>query len=183
MATACPKCGLLNPPEGQRCDCGYSFVTGLTDLVEQASPYKGVRGWLLWLCLGLTVFSPIVTVVMLARGWGQSVQYLDRFPGLTVVNAIDTILSVGLMAFSIYAGVQLWRVRSHVVSTAKKYFVCLLAYQGIAAVLPFMAGLPPEASQEILKAVARDAVRAIIGVVIWYSYLNKSRRVQATYGM
>ena len=35
----------------------------------------------------------------------------------------------------------------------------------------------------MLKDVLRGAVRAIIGVVIWYSYLNKSRRVQATYGM
>lgn len=24
----CPRCGLLNPPDAQRCDCGHSFVTG-----------------------------------------------------------------------------------------------------------------------------------------------------------
>ena len=100
MATACPTCGLLNPPEGQRCDCGYSFVTGLTDPFEQTSPHKGVRGWLLWLCLGLTVFSPILTVIMLARGWGESAQYLDRFPGLAVVNAIDTMRSSPLWQVS-----------------------------------------------------------------------------------
>jgi hypothetical protein len=23
----CPKCGLVNPPDAQRCDCGYDFVT------------------------------------------------------------------------------------------------------------------------------------------------------------
>ena len=27
MAKDCPKCGLLNPSEAQRCDCGYHFVT------------------------------------------------------------------------------------------------------------------------------------------------------------
>lgn len=24
----CPACGLLNPPEAQRCDCGYDFHAG-----------------------------------------------------------------------------------------------------------------------------------------------------------
>ncbi len=27
MAKDCPKCGLVNPPGAQRCDCGYDFVT------------------------------------------------------------------------------------------------------------------------------------------------------------
>ena len=29
MAAAqdCPKCGLVNPPDAQRCDCGWDFVT------------------------------------------------------------------------------------------------------------------------------------------------------------
>lgn len=24
----CPRCRLLNPPEAERCDCGYDFKTG-----------------------------------------------------------------------------------------------------------------------------------------------------------
>jgi hypothetical protein len=27
MPKDCPKCGLVNPPEAQRCDCGYDFVS------------------------------------------------------------------------------------------------------------------------------------------------------------
>ncbi|MBN9121990.1 MAG: hypothetical protein J0I06_23085 [Planctomycetes bacterium] len=23
----CPKCGLVNPPSAQRCDCGYDFIS------------------------------------------------------------------------------------------------------------------------------------------------------------
>jgi hypothetical protein len=26
MVKDCPKCGLVNPPEAARCDCGYDFV-------------------------------------------------------------------------------------------------------------------------------------------------------------
>jgi hypothetical protein len=37
----CPKCGLVNLPSTQRCDCGYDFVTGTTE-----QPYRspGDRG-------------------------------------------------------------------------------------------------------------------------------------------
>jgi hypothetical protein len=28
MAKNCPKCGLVNPAEAQRCDCGWDFVSG-----------------------------------------------------------------------------------------------------------------------------------------------------------
>jgi hypothetical protein len=27
MVKDCPKCGLVNPPEALRCDCGYDFAT------------------------------------------------------------------------------------------------------------------------------------------------------------
>lgn len=30
-AKDCPKCGLVNPPSAQRCDCGYDFVTRATE--------------------------------------------------------------------------------------------------------------------------------------------------------
>jgi hypothetical protein len=26
MVQDCPTCGMVNPPEAQRCDCGYDFV-------------------------------------------------------------------------------------------------------------------------------------------------------------
>jgi hypothetical protein len=174
----------MNPPEAQRCDCGYDFLTSPPPEQAGSPPrYRGVRGWLLWLCFGLTVISPIWTLVNLSRTWEELSPYFARFPRLEVMTIIDNSLSLGLMVFSIYAGMQLWRVRPHAVPTAKKYFVCLLVYQGIASVLPFMAGLPPEANQEMFKQVIGDGIRAVIGVAIWYSYLNKSQRVQATYAL
>lgn len=27
QALDCPRCGLINPPDAQRCDCGWDFVT------------------------------------------------------------------------------------------------------------------------------------------------------------
>jgi hypothetical protein len=36
----CPNCGLLNPPDGQRCDCGYDFPTGVIERPLFPSPSR-----------------------------------------------------------------------------------------------------------------------------------------------
>jgi hypothetical protein len=143
--------------------------------------YKGVGGWLLFFCLGLTVLSPLITLGSLVASYSESSQYFDTFPGLLVITVIDTFLSVGLMAFSIYAGVGLWRIRPGALQTAKKYLLWFLAYLAIAAVLPFMAGLPSAANDVLIGEVAKSTFRGVIYFAIWYSYLNKSQRVRGTY--
>jgi hypothetical protein len=143
--------------------------------------YKGVGGWLLLLCLGLTVFTPLLTMGSLATGVRESLSYFDRFPGLLVITVIDTILTLGLVAFSIYVGVGLWSIRPGAVQMAKRYLLCFLGYQAIAAILPFTAGLPSAATWAMIRAVAIDALRGVIYFAVWYSYLNESKRVRATY--
>ncbi len=29
MVRDCPQCKMINPPEAQRCDCGYDFAAGI----------------------------------------------------------------------------------------------------------------------------------------------------------
>ena len=136
---------------------------------------------MLLFCLVLTVFSPLITVGSLAFGFAGSSEYFAQFPGLLVITVVDTILSVSLMAFSIYAGVRLWGIRPGAVRMAKIYLLCFLAYLAVSAVLPFMAGLPSAANEAMIGEVARDTFSGVIYFAIWYSYLNKSQRVRATY--
>jgi len=145
------------------------------------SRYKGVGGWLLLFCLGLTVFSPLITLGSLAAAYGESSKYFHQFPGLLVIAVIDTFLSVGLAAFSVYAGIGLWTIRPGAVQMAKRYLLFFLGYLAIAAILPFMAGLPSAAHEAMFAEVARGTFRGVIYFAIWYSYLNKSKRVSATY--
>jgi hypothetical protein len=44
-----------------------------------------------------------------------------------------------------------------------------------------MAGLPSAANQAMMGEVAKNTFRGVIYFAIWYSYLNKSKRVRATY--
>jgi hypothetical protein len=145
------------------------------------SRYKGVGGWLLLFCLVLTVFSPLITLGSLAAGYGESSKYFHQFPGLLVITVIDTFLSVGLVAFSVYAGIGLWTIRPGAVQMARRYLFFFLGYLAISAILPFMAGLPSSVHEAMFAQVARDTFRGVIFFAIWYSYLNKSKRVSATY--
>ena len=141
----------------------------------------GVRGWLLFFCLSLTVFSPLLTVVNLVSAYWQTSPLFDRFPGLQVITLLDALLSVGLTAFSIHAGVSLWKRRPGAVRTTKRYLVTLLAYTAVSCVLPFLAGLPRGTHAAMLAEVAKGLVRSLVFFGVWYSYLNKSRRVRNTF--
>jgi hypothetical protein len=143
--------------------------------------YKGVGGWLLLFCLGLTVFTPLLTIGSLAMAFIKSLEYFDQFPGLLVITVIDTILSLGLIAFGFYAGIGLWSIRPGAVKMAKRYLLCILGYQAISAILTFMAGLLTATTANMISQVALDALRSVIYFAIWYSYLDKSKRVAATY--
>jgi len=85
------------------------------------------------------------------------------------------------MCFSIYAGVALWQKKQDAVRIAKRYFVTFLLYTVVASALPFMAGLPSQANEAMIAELFKDASRSFLFFGIWYSYLNKSRRVKNTF--
>ncbi len=47
MANKCPSCGLINPAEAERCDCGYDFVNQVQRRGPsgqgEACPHGGVK--------------------------------------------------------------------------------------------------------------------------------------------
>ena len=85
------------------------------------------------------------------------------------------------MAFSVYAGTGLWSIRPGAVHMAKRYPLHFLGYHAVAAILPFMAGLPSAANEAMIAQGAKDTFRGVIYFAVWYSCLNKSRRVSVTY--
>ncbi len=169
-----------NINESSKTTCQHSTLSKGSP-VPAFPQHKGIGGWLLILCLGFTVFSPLITLVQLIVEYNNASNYSDRFPDLMVVTVIDIILSLGMTTFSIVAGINLWQIRPGAIQLAKKYLLCVLGYCVIAAILPFMAGLPSSAN----SALGSHAVKVIfmggIYFAIWYSYLNKSQRVRATF--
>jgi hypothetical protein len=158
--------------------------TPLSSVSGQAAlPHRGVGGWLLLFCIALTMFSPLITFSSFAWDYGAYSKYFGQFPGLLAITVIDTVLSLALMTFSVYAGIRLWRVRPGAVRLAKRYLLCFLVYRLFAAILPFMAGLPSAANDAMIEQSTMDIFRAVIFFAVWYSYLIKSQRIRATYAV
>lgn len=136
-----------------------------------------IGGWLLLLCISLTILSPALTLYTLVGDWTASADDARLFP----VALDETILTAAISAFGILAGIQLWRRASGAVALAKTF---LLAYLAGALLLPF--ALIANASDGVLSgsfllASLLPLMRAAIAVAIWYSYLSISTRVRATY--
>jgi hypothetical protein len=148
---------------------------------EQAIKYKRVGGWLLFLCLSLTIFSPIMTIRNLVTSYIDTYKYYGNYPALKDIFYLDTIFSVILTFLGIRAGIALWRIKLGAVTIAKNYLYIFIGYVIIAVFLPFMAGLPTESNQAMIPVAIFNFTRALAFTIIWVSYLNISKRVKATY--
>jgi hypothetical protein len=196
----CPKCETKQKESDTCIMCGVVFAkikndaariphTETQNIVSQPplesisveKRYRGVGGWLLFFCISLTVLAPLATIASIITVFKDVSALFNQFPGLLVITSVDIFLSMGLMTLSVYAGIGLWRIRPGAVLMAKRYLFCFLGYQAIAAVLPFLAGLPSAANEAMYADVGKDMFRSALYFAIWYSYLNKSQRVRATY--
>ena len=145
--------------------------------------YKGVKGWLLLFCIILTVINPLITVFNLVGGYNESKAYFAAYPGLQTLFAIDSVLSIGLVAFSIFAGISLWMIRPNAVKIAKIWLFSFLAYSILIIFLPYAAGLPSSALNDMIGQVIVETIRSLVFFGIWFSYLLVSTRVRQTYGV
>ena len=137
--------------------------------------YKGVRGWLLWFCIALTILMPLITSFKLVSLYIQLYPFFNTFPPLLVIFIVDFVLSIGLTVFSIYTGIALWRIRPKAVKIAMTFLWVYLGYSILISLLPLLVGLP------LPTEVAERIVLAMLSFAVWYSYLVYSKRVKATY--
>jgi len=115
----CPRCGLLNPPEAQRCDCGYDFEQRTVDrpLSRQDLP-RGLRTSL----IAIVIYAVGVGVLLAAGGsplavvwvaaWVVAILALyrqivgKRYWALPVLAVLT--LPIGLALFSFSREVRLY---------------------------------------------------------------------------
>jgi hypothetical protein len=149
--------------------------------VDTMTRLRGVRGWLLFFCLSLTLLNPGATVYNLYNSIPQSAPYFRAFPGLFLLAVVDTVVSAGIAALSVYAGILLWRVRPGAVRVTRIFLIVGMVYVVIAPFTPLLAGLPQAVNDAVISAVPLAIGRGILYYAIWLGYLSSSKRVRATY--
>jgi hypothetical protein len=141
--------------------------------------YRGVGGWLLLFIVSLTIITPVFQGYIVYNE--LKLYHAAPSPLLFKILAVDWSMRVILLVLGIYAGISLWRVKPGAPRVAKTYLVAVFAQQVVLLLMGFWIASKLAATPENIGSVIMEPLRSIIYVVIWYSYLNKSKRVAATY--
>jgi len=145
--------------------------------MENSNQYIGVKGWLLLLCLSLTIFDPLSMLIHTLLVSSLAKPYFTTHKNLFYLIFINGIFNIALITYSIYAGICLWRLYKGAVGIAKKYFIFLFFYSLIGAFLPYLFGV---SETSFIKNIF-NTILNMGYAVIWYVYLSVSKRVKNTY--
>jgi len=142
---------------------------------------KEVGGWLLLFCFLLTVVNPLITIAVLYLAFEAAA----AVPKMLATSVLIALMTTPLMCYSIYAGVSLWKVKPGATSTAKNYLMTVLFCSIAGSVLSFLRLIFSSANHRAAESTFSfsliGTILTIISVSIWYSYLNRSKRVGETY--
>jgi hypothetical protein len=129
-----------------------------------------VRGWLLGLCILLTIWNPATLAVVAASRVGSMTPPSTISLALLAVRVVVTGIGVA-------AGMALWHKRAGAVPLAKASLVLsALEITGRLSTREGLSEAPPGTRLPL-------ALAQIVFNAAWYLYLEKSRRVRATYGL
>jgi len=193
----CKHCGKSIVDNAKFCAaCGNSVSVPTEGTPKQASPdknLKGLGGWLVLVILGL-----FYTVAMQAYGAYESVtmftdgtvEFLSDsssevyIPGYSGLIKFEFIAEIVFLAAGIYL-IYLFFKRS---KKFPKYYIPLLVISAIYVILDYVilssvsvSGEVQQVIDDILSEQGSEIVRAVIGALIWGSYIKKSKRVKATF--
>ncbi len=149
---------------------------------NDVSKYRGVGGWLLLLCVGLTIIGPLMRL----SGIGSTMAELPRIsavlPSLVTLIYVENIFSLFITAFSVYAGYSLWAVKPNAVYKAKAFLITLVIFAVFDLFLIYMIELPVAVANEAIAQGIFGLVQSVLYTGVWFAYLTQSKRVRATYG-
>lgn len=140
-----------------------------------------MRGWLLLLCINLTILDPVTIIVGVFSATLVADPNFEQYPELMRMLIVSGICKLALAVFSIYAGASLWKIQPDAPNTAKRYLEAAAVYSAFSLLLPRIVGLPDELYRQIAGPSLLSSMATLCYVAVWYAYLVKSKRVKATY--
>ena len=187
----CFKCGAEVAKDANFCQaCGAAVFQPEAPAAQATAPQKsaaklvepGVKGWLKFLCISLTILSPLWVLAAIGREWNETRPYFAQWPSLETAVVYETWASLALVSFGVFAGYRLWSVHPKAVATAKLYFwVQVPVLVAISAMVIAVADLHSAGTNAMVDQSAKDVLRSVVNSVVWLLFLYRSKRVKATY--
>ena len=141
---------------------------------------EGVRGWLLALCVMLTVIGPMISVWLIANDYANASPLASKSVAVQALLIASFLLSASAAAFGAYAGVRLWLVLPNAVITAKYALLLGLGVDIVTTMIQTSTAQEP--GDRLLFQVEVNLLPSLIFFTLCYAYLNHSKRVHAIYG-
>lgn len=167
----------------------------LTGIIKSTNPSKsekreapkGVRGWLLLLCINLTILIPALSLYNVI-----SIYYFINSPLNQLIIMVSKNLFiyhmaiVAIMVFSatlsFCAGLQLWDVKPAAVKFTKIFLIIQLFLSFIIAIIQSLMTFPFSGAENNYGVIIKTIIPSLIHFSLWYAYVSKSRRVYNTFG-
>jgi len=164
----CPLCGReasihIDPPAPLP-TVSHPGVTALT-LPAITGP-SGVGGWLLFFCIGLTIFAPLTILMRTSTGWHLLSRYL-----------VDDLR----VLYGMVVGAALWLARPISLMLLRIYFIIAAGVAVLSVLNVVAAALRMHESLFLMPGFTRTLEYSGI-IVLWFAYFRKSARVRNTYG-
>jgi len=145
----------------------------------QPNQYKGVNGWLVLFCIELILLNPAATLTESLYWLSVTTIYARMVFGFAVTLYISIVIHALVSLLGVIAGLFLLAVKPYAIKLAKAYFIALVIYYILSAgLLSLSSGI---AAGRVAVILWRWQIWSFVFVVVWYSYLKKSKRVKATY--
>ena len=138
-----------------------------------------VSGWLLALCLILTVVFPATSLYRIISHTiptAIAAHALNRIVLLSVYSLLFSALAV----LSFMAGLRLWLVKPHAVGLARRFLLTYLIANAAYFVF-WIAVIRPTTQVAYAEMGWYHIVGPAASVFLWYTYLEHSKRVRNTY--
>jgi hypothetical protein len=154
--------------------------------LETETAPEGVKGWLLLLCLNLTIFIPttylyqVNCILDLYNSTQNKILFLI-FKKLLLFNIVTGITMLFLAIFSFYVGMKLWNIKSGAVKIAKAFLIIQLFLIVIITIIRPFITFSIEPKGTIFGAILLSLIPSLFQFGLWYLYLSKSSRVYNTY--
>ncbi|MHB8066522.1 MAG: DUF2569 family protein [Desulfobaccales bacterium] len=153
---------------------------------EKREAPKGVRGWLLLLCINLTIIIPALCLYNVI-----SIYYFINSPLNQLIILISKNLSiyhmviVAIMVFSatlsFCSGLQLWDVKPAAIKFTKIFLIIQLFLSFVIAIIQSLMPFPFGSGDNNYVIIVKTIIPSLIYFSLWYAYLSKSSRVHNTY--
>ncbi len=124
--------------------------------------YYGVKGWLLFFVISMTILSPLYNVYELIQ-----ISALGSSSELEVVSGIIFFAIIISEIIAIVSTVHIFKKNPKGIKLAKAYLLFWIAVSFLLLIVPLIG----------FVSIIRNSIVAFI----WLKYFNKSKRVKATF--